>query len=106
MAPSIVQAAASLLFVCSAWATLDVRYDAGLAGLRLDKRAPGPSTNLPASWTYQGCYTDSGPRTLNGANYVNTTGMTVGTCIAFCNTQYYIYAGAEYGQECCESLYM
>jgi len=102
MAPSIVQAASLLLFASSAWATLAVEHEFGFEAFRLDKRAPGPSTNLPASWTYQGCYTDGGPRTLNGPSYVNTTDMTIGSCIAFCNTQYYIYAGVEYAQECCK----
>ena len=103
MAPSIVQLAASLLLAGSTFASLDHQYDVNIVRdvSILAKRAPAPSTNLPSTWTYQGCYTDGGPRTLSGPAYTNTTGMTVGSCIAFCNTQYYIYAGLEYAQECC-----
>lgn len=63
--------------------------------------AAAPSTNLPGPWSYQGCYTDAGTRTLSGNSYTNTTGMTVESCIAFCEPGYWIYAGVEYFQECC-----
>jgi hypothetical protein len=104
MTISIIQAGLSLFFVSSAWASLD-EFDIGLGSsfaAVLDTRVtPLVSTNLPSTWTYQGCYADREPRTLSGPSYVNTTGMTDETCIAFCNTQYYIYAGTEYSQECC-----
>lgn len=95
MAPSIVQAALSLCLVGSSFAALENRYS-----IVLDKRAAGLSSNLPTTWTYQGCYTDPGPRTLSGPSYVNSTAMTDETCIGFCSEQYYIYAGTEYSQEC------
>jgi hypothetical protein len=98
MAPSIVQAAVSLMLVGSVWAELDTRYVVEV----LDKRDGVVSTTLPSTWTYQGCYTDPGPRTLAGPSYANATGMTEETCIAYCNTQGYIYAGTEYSQECCK----
>ena len=41
-------------------------------------------------------------RTLTSAGYADTTNMTVENCVSFCNTRNYIYAGVEYGQECCE----
>ena len=69
----------------------------------LDKRAGVVSTTLPGTWTYQGCYTDPGPRTLADASYINTTGMTEQSCISYCSTLGYIYAGTEYSQECCKS---
>lgn len=97
MAPSIVQAAISLLCVSSAWAIADPRY-----AVVLDKRAASIPTTLPGTWTYQGCYTDPGPRTLAGASYVNTTGMTDESCIKYCDGLSYLYAGLEYSQECCE----
>jgi hypothetical protein len=84
------------MLVGSAWTGYDLRYD-----IMLDKRAAAVSSNLPTTWTYQGCYVEgTNRRLLSGPSYVNTTGMTDETCIAFCNMQYYIYAGTEYSQEC------
>jgi hypothetical protein len=102
MATSIVQAALSLMLVGSAWAASDVRYAAVL-----DKRATGPvvPSALPEKWSYQGCYTDPGPRTLDAASYTNNTGMTDETCISYCNTLGYIYAGTEYASQCCRSTW-
>ena len=99
MAPSLVQAAVSLMVVGTAWAGLDTSYAVEV----LDKRAGVVSTKLPGTWTYQGCYTDPGPRTLASASYTNTTGMTEESCISYCSTLGYIYAGTEYSQECCGS---
>jgi hypothetical protein len=31
--------------------------------------------------------------------------MTVESCVSFCNSQNYIYAGVEYAQECCECAF-
>lgn len=98
MAPSFIQVAVSLCLVSSAWAGLDSHFDVGY-DLALAKR--DLSSNLPGTWSYQGCYSEaSNGRTLSGPSYTNTTGMTVETCIAFCDTQNYIYAGTEYSQEC------
>jgi hypothetical protein len=41
-------------------------------------------------------------RTLTSAGYTNATDMTVENCVNYCNTRNFIYAGVEYGQECCE----
>ncbi|KAK7018349.1 WSC domain-containing protein [Favolaschia claudopus] len=59
-------------------------------------------TVLPGNWTSKGCYTDNQPggRSLTGAAFTNTTGMTVETCINFCQNSDFILAGVEYGQEC------
>ncbi|RDL36505.1 Uncharacterized protein BP5553_05857 [Venustampulla echinocandica] len=95
MAPSIVQAAVSLMFAGAALATLD--SGSGYAAI-LDKRVV-PST-LPGTWTYQGCYTENGPRTLQKASYASATNMTIEYCIGFCNQQGYFYAGTEYSSEC------
>lgn len=98
MAPSFVQAAVALILVGSAWAELETRYAVEV----LDKRDGVVSTNLPTTWTYQGCYTEgTNGRTLASASYSNTTGMTEESCIAYCNTLGYLYAGTEYSQECC-----
>ncbi|KAJ6479618.1 copper radical oxidase [Mycena sanguinolenta] len=59
-------------------------------------------TSLPGNWTSKGCYTDgqAAGRTLTGASYTNTTGMTVQSCIAFCDSKQFVLAGVEYGQQC------
>jgi len=46
---------------------------------------------------YIGCYSDNGPRTLNGTNTYSPNNMTVDNCAAFCNTPYY---GVEYANQC------
>ncbi|KAF8263422.1 copper radical oxidase [Lactarius quietus] len=62
---------------------------------RLQQRA------LPAGWTSLGCYSDNvNGRALTSASYTDTVGMTVESCVNFCNGQNYIYAGVEYAQEC------
>jgi hypothetical protein len=95
MAPSFVQAAISLLCVGPVWA--DFNYAAVL-----DKRAAVIPSTLPGTWSFQGCYTDTGNRVLSGSSYVNTTSMTDESCIKYCNGLGYYYAGTEYSHECCE----
>ncbi|KAF1923736.1 WSC-domain-containing protein [Didymella exigua CBS 183.55] len=56
--------------------------------------------NLPAGWSYHGCYTDYGRRKLAGSLFVDTGNMTQASCVAFCDQNNYPYAGIEYGQEC------
>ncbi|GAB7342552.1 hypothetical protein MBLNU457_g0730t1 [Dothideomycetes sp. NU457] len=49
---------------------------------------------------YIGCYSDNGPRTLNGTSTYDLTNMTVANCAAYCanaNTPYY---GVEYANQC------
>ena len=41
-------------------------------------------------------------RTLSAATYDNATTNTIESCIAFCSTAGYVYAGAEYGEQCCK----
>lgn len=43
-------------------------------------------------------------RTLTGASFTNTTGMTVESCVDFCDSQSFILAGLEFAQECCQLL--
>ncbi|KAJ7659257.1 copper radical oxidase [Mycena polygramma] len=59
-------------------------------------------TSLPGNWTSKGCYTDgqAAGRTLTGASFTNTTGMTVESCINFCDAKNFILAGVEFAQEC------
>lgn len=58
-----------------------------------------PAT-LPGSWVSKGCYTDVG-RTLTGGGYTDNVAMTDESCINYCNSGGFIYAGTEYAQECC-----
>jgi hypothetical protein len=46
------------------------------------------------------CYRDVG-RTLTGTNTASDS-MTVESCISFCISDNFQYAGAEYARECCE----
>ncbi|KAM3082414.1 hypothetical protein ACMFMF_002078 [Clarireedia jacksonii] len=65
-------------------------------------KAPIPQkTNLPGSWTYQGCYSDNGNN--NRAllyQIVSTTNNSVAGCLSQCAEYGYMAAGLEYGQEC------
>ena len=64
------------------------------------KRALSLPNDLPAGWSYTGCYTDSvGARTLPGATFNGNT-MTDESCVSFCLNKGYPYAGTEYGGEC------
>ena len=42
-------------------------------------------------------------RTINAAAYTSNTAMTVESCVAYCTSNGYQYAGVEYYQECCKS---
>lgn len=105
MAPSFAQVAISVLCLgSSVFADSNV-----LVAPRLEKRYAEvldtrvvKAAALPGTWTYQGCYTDPGPRTLAQNGYTNTTLMTTESCIAFCDNLGYIYAGTEYSSECCK----
>ncbi|KAK5663389.1 hypothetical protein OQA88_3817 [Cercophora sp. LCS_1] len=55
---------------------------------------------LPGSWTSQGCWTDVPGRTIGAAGYANGTDMTIESCIGFCETRGFPYAGVEYSVEC------
>lgn len=97
MAPSFLQAAFLFMGVGAASAIANSNL------MVLGKRAaPIVPAILPGTWTFQGCYTDSGPRTLVGAFYTSGNNMTDEYCIGFCEQNKYIYAGTEYGQECCK----
>lgn len=105
MAPSIVQAAVSLLFAGSVLASSDYGlYQAEShkrVGLEvLDKRVV--PTTLPGTWQYQGCYSEGANRALGGPTYSNATGMTTESCIAFCDANAMLYGGTEFSSECCK----
>ncbi|KAF7761034.1 hypothetical protein Agabi119p4_10443 [Agaricus bisporus var. burnettii] len=56
-------------------------------------------TTLPGNWSSLGCYTDNvaSGRTLNAAATASGDSMTTESCINFCDSKGYIYAGTEYG---------
>jgi hypothetical protein len=56
------------------------------------KRDFGIPTNLPGSWSYQGCYVDVG-QTLTNDGYNDIIGMTDESCVAYCDSLGYFYAG-------------
>jgi hypothetical protein len=78
--------------------------------------------DLPSGWTEVGCFTwvmhelskradlltllqirdNTTARTLTSAGYTDTKSMTVENCVNYCTSLNFIYAGVEYGQECCE----
>ncbi|KAI9643951.1 hypothetical protein NHQ30_007302 [Ciborinia camelliae] len=63
-----------------------------------------PYTDMTKSkgFAYIGCGYDLAgqPRTLQGASETNSTGMTIETCIDFCNSQGFSVAGLEYSTQC------
>jgi hypothetical protein len=64
------------------------------------ERRAAVSNPPPAGWTYKGCYTDNVQyRALGGASYSNATSMTEETCISFCASSGYDFAGLEYAGE-------
>ncbi|KAI0667510.1 hypothetical protein C8Q78DRAFT_1105323 [Trametes maxima] len=57
--------------------------------------------NIPGTnYTFLGCFTDQGARSLGDATFTNTTGMTVEACVTFCASQSFNFAGLEFAQEC------
>ncbi|EAQ93303.1 hypothetical protein CHGG_01538 [Chaetomium globosum CBS 148.51] len=55
---------------------------------------------LPGAWSYEGCYTDVPGRTINSASYADGEDMTTESCLAFCSSKGFPYAGTEYSVEC------
>ena len=53
----------------------------------------------PLSSNYIGCYSDQGPRTLNGTT-TSSGNMSVEACATFCSTANYPYYGTEYSSQC------
>ena len=68
---------------------------------QLTKRDLTPASDLPGSWSYYGCYSDSvSARVLSGASYSDDSAMTDESCVNYCNSKGYSFAGVEYAQEC------
>ncbi|KAH9896068.1 hypothetical protein C8Q73DRAFT_463729 [Cubamyces lactineus] len=64
------------------------------------RQAPATPSIPGTKYAFLGCFTDQGARSLGGATYTNTTGMTVESCVSFCSSQDFNFAGLEYAQEC------
>ncbi|KAH9909039.1 putative glyoxal oxidase [Xylariomycetidae sp. FL2044] len=58
---------------------------------------PSPK-ELNGTWAYQGCYTDVG-RTIEAA-FTLSQNLTTQSCLNFCQSRSYPYAGTEYFREC------
>lgn len=66
----------------------------------IQRRDLSIAADLPGQWTSKGCYTDNvGTRALNSKSYADD-GMTQESCVSFCNTAGYAFAGVEYSREC------
>jgi hypothetical protein len=59
------------------------------------------TTNLPGSWTYQGCYTESqtGTRALKW-QVILANNNSATSCLSLCSSFGYMAGGMEYGREC------
>ncbi|KAH8900419.1 glyoxal oxidase like protein [Thozetella sp. PMI_491] len=71
----------------------------GPSSAAIPKRDVSVPSDLPTGWISQGCYTDVG-RTIGDASYTDQISMTDESCIAFCASKGYRYAGTEYYHEC------
>lgn len=57
----------------------------------------GPGKELPGGWSYYGCYSDDiSNRALDVQGYTDTTGMSEGSCMVYCGSAGYTFAGIEY----------
>lgn len=62
----------------------------------LAERAAAPAPTIPGGWSYVGCYNDfTSDRVLDGASYVDSSGMTNEACAAFCGSNGYTVFGTE-----------
>lgn len=59
-------------------------------------------SGLLGSWAYVGCYVDNANGRVLG-NELDSTTMTVQSCVANCNSNNFSVAGIEYSTQCCKS---
>lgn len=69
------------------------------------ERTDGPdlpsADPLPSGWSYTGCFADSpSMRILSDAHMQDDVSLTGASCMAFCESNGYPYAGTEYASEC------
>jgi Domain of unknown function (DUF1996)/WSC domain len=60
----------------------------------------GVTTIVDGKALYVGCYSEVNGRTLSGAAFSNTTGMTNELCASYCMSRNYALFGTEFSQEC------
>lgn len=56
--------------------------------------------NLPAGWTYKGCYIDNANGRVLPVQQPDSTTQTVESCISACSQLGYSVSGTEYGSQC------
>ncbi|KAF9002781.1 hypothetical protein BDQ17DRAFT_1242962 [Cyathus striatus] len=57
------------------------------------------TASLPSGWSFTGCYSDSvDSRTLRTASFTSVDSMTISSCIDFCITGNFQFAGLEFGR--------
>lgn len=60
---------------------------------------PPSTVQTAGNYTFKGCFAEgSAGRLLNNGGYTNSTGMTVESCVSYCEASSHAYAGVEYGQ--------
>jgi hypothetical protein len=65
----------------------------------------GTATNLPAGWTYKGCWIDNAQGRIMAGPVAETGTMTIETCVALCDAQGMPVAGLQYAGQCfCDSV--
>ena len=68
---------------------------------RTDGPDLAPADPLPAGWSYTGCFNDSPQdRILGEIKMQDDVSLTGASCIAFCASNGYPFAGTEYSSEC------
>lgn len=60
----------------------------------------GTATNLPAGWTYRGCWVDSLNGRIMTGPFANAATVTIESCIQTCIAGGYKVAGLQYSQQC------
>lgn len=86
--PSLLQLVAAALY------TQEVA-----AGSLMHQNKARIATSPVPTWNYNGCWSDYGSRQLSGKSYADDR-MTPETCVAFCSSNNYNFAGVEYGKKC------
>ncbi|KAH7117059.1 WSC domain-containing protein [Dendryphion nanum] len=57
--------------------------------------------DLPSTWQFAGCWSDdTDKRVLGREFYFDTEAMTADSCVRFCMSKGYTFAGTEYGSQC------
>ncbi|KDR73046.1 hypothetical protein GALMADRAFT_142739 [Galerina marginata CBS 339.88] len=78
----------------AAWASDDFQ--------NLQRRALTVPAKLPGTWKFQGCINDNlngAGRSLQGSSTTGS-GMTIESCISFCDSSSFFFAGLEFADEC------